>query len=183
MNANTLVLSFAFLAGVGTHLESLAQNRPAPCTPIVASGTITKPGGSVASFAAVAGCSGGKFWGSLSFSDGETGYQVAGMEITGYLWDPNVPEVREICGKGFTGKREEVMFRARLVDNGGGGRNDEFGFATDNPRTAGSRFYIMKALPLDSGNVRVQRAARADADRALAKLGEFRMCGDLNTPR
>ncbi len=167
-------------------LEAAAQNRPAPCAPVSASGTITKANGTTASFAAVAGCRDGQFWGSVSFADQETRYEVTSTQITGYIWNPNFPNVREICGRGLTDRKEEVQFRMRLVDTqpDGTGTNGEFGFATDNQHTAGSRFYILKAIPLEVGYVRIPRTNRPGAtERVLANLKEFRMCGDLNTPK
>ncbi len=173
------------LFGLGLAAPASANHPPvpAPCETITSSGTIVKPDGNTVTFAATGGCKNGAFWGSLSYSDLGAGIQVSSTDITGYLWDPAQPTMREVCGIGLTQNGEEVMFRARLVDNGEPGRMDTFAIATDNQHTAGERFYIFTPAPLEEGNVNLHKANRSTTiDPSLAGLQEWQMCGDLNSP-
>ena len=76
-----------------------------------------------------------------------------------------------------------MFFRARLVDRGEPGRNDAFGFAVDNRATSGERFYILPAVQLEGGNVKLHKTNRSSSiDPALAVMTETQMCGDLSSP-
>lgn len=164
-------------------LPALAFMTPAPCDKITGSGTIETADGGSATFAATGGCKNGAFWGSVSFVDLATGATYSSTEISGYLWDPAEPMAREICGLAVNSAGEDVFFRARLVDRGEPGRNDAFGIAVDNRASSGERFYILPAVPLEDGNVKLHRTNRSNAiDPALGAMTETQMCGDLSSP-
>jgi hypothetical protein len=174
---------FAALAITAAPLPAFAFMTPAPCDTITGSGTIETAEGGSATFAATGGCKNGAFWGSVSFVDLATGVSYSSTEISGYLWDAAEPNAREICGLAVNNLGEDVFFRARLVDRGEPGRNDAFGLAVDNRASAGERFHIVSAAPLEEGNVRLHRTNRSNSiDPALAALTETQMCGDLNSP-
>src|SRR5258706_8712837 len=137
----SLFAAAAAIEGIGAPSTASAFHLPAPCDTITASGTVMKASGGTVSFAATGGCKNGQFWGSLTFTDMETGLQLSSTHITRYLWDPAMPNAREICGVGVRGDGGDSMFRVRLVDNGEPGRNDRFGVATDNRDTAGGSLY------------------------------------------
>jgi hypothetical protein len=174
---------FAALAVAAMPQPAFAFMTPAPCDKITGSGTIGTAGGGSATFAATGGCKNGAFWGSVSFVDLATGASYSSTEISGYLWDPEEPNAREICGLAVNSMGEDVFFRARLVDRGEPGRNDAFGIAVDNRATAGERFYILPAAPLEDGNVKLHRTNRSNSIApALAAMTQTQMCGDLSSP-
>ena len=183
LSAISLGSALAAALGLAAPLAVQAYHLPAPCDTITASGTVTKESGAIASFAATGGCKNGKFWGSVSFTDTETGTQVSSTEISGYLWDPAVPQARDICGLAVNANGDDIFFRVHLADIGEPGRNDLFGIAVDNRDTAGDRFYTLASSKLAEGNVKLHKTNRSnDADPAFAALQEWQMCGDLNSP-
>jgi hypothetical protein len=177
------IAGFATLGFAAAPLPAFAFLTPAPCDTITGSGTIETADGGSATFAATAGCKNGAFWGGVSFVDLASGTTYASTEISGYAWDPAEPNAREICGLAVNNLGEDVFFRARLVDSGEPGRNDAFGLAIDNRASAGERFYILPAVQLDGGNVKLHKTNRSNSlDPALAAMTETQMCGDLNSP-
>lgn len=174
---------FAALAFTAAPQPAFAFMTPAPCDKVTGSGTIETADGGSATFAATGGCKNGAFWGSVSFVDLATGATYSSTEISGYLWDPADPAAREICGLAVNSVGEDVFFRARLVDRGEPGRNDAFGLAVDNRATSGERFYILPAVQLEGGNVKLHKTNRSSSiDPALAVMTETQMCGDLSSP-
>ena len=176
--------AFAALAIGALPAPAFAYLTPAPCDKITGSGTIELADGGTATFAATGGCKNGSFWGSVSFVDLATGATFSSTEISGYLWDPADPAAREICGLAVNNVGEDVFFRVRLVDKGEPGKNDAFGIAVDNRVTSGERFYILPAVELEAGNVKVHKTNRSNSiDPALAGMTEFQVCGDLSSPQ
>jgi hypothetical protein len=174
----------AFALGIAAPGEARAYLTPAPCDKITGSGTVELAEGGSATFAATGGCKNGSFWGSVSFVDLATGATFSSTEISGYLWDPADPTAREICGLAVNNVGEDVFFRVRLVDRGEPGKNDAFGIAVDNRVTSGERFYILPAVQLDAGNVKLHKTNHSNSiDPALAGMTEFQVCGDLSSPQ
>jgi hypothetical protein len=136
------------------------------------------------------GCKNGEFWGHVNYVDHGTGYHIDSTQITGYLWDPAVPNARDICGWARLNDSDHlVQFRVRLVDNGEPGRNDMFGIIVDNQHTAGDRFYHVSTRSLaddrnGGGNVQLHNPnPSTTAGPGFFELREAQMCGeDLSTP-
>ena len=161
---------------------ALAFHLPAPCDSLTGSGTITTASGSTATWAVVGGCKKGTFRGSVTYSDPDGGIQIASTEITGYLWDPAMPQGRDICGLAVNQDGEDVFFRVHLADLGEPAGSDVFGLAIDNQNSAGERFTIEPSSVLTGGNVQLHKTNRSHNAGSLALLTEFEMCGDLNSP-
>ena len=179
----------ALAAGLTTPQKAHAHMVKAPCDFVTSGGFIFKNDGARGNFGAHGGCKNGEFWGHVNYVDHGTGYHINSTEITGYLWDPAVPNARDICGKARLNDSEhEVYFRVRVVDNGEPGRNDMFGIHIDNRNTPGERFYRVSTRSLAAernggGNVQLHKSnPSTTAGPGFFDLQEWQMCGDLDTP-
>lgn len=109
----------------------MEQQVPDPCDFTTSGGFVVNPAtGKKANFGVHGGCKNGAFWGHLNYVDHANGYHVNSVEVTAYL-APNGVEspVRDVCGIAQTNNPadpEFIYFRARLVDNGEPGSNDQF---------------------------------------------------------
>jgi len=176
-------------AGIAVPTTANAHMVPAPCDFVTSGGFVFKDDGALGNFGAHGGCKNGEFWGHVNYVDHGTGYHIDSTRITGYLWDPKVPNARDICGWARLNDSDfEVQFRVRLVDNGEPGRNDGFGIKVDNQHTAGERFYDVSTRSLaddrnGGGNVQLHKSnPSTTAGPGFFSLQEWQMCGDLETP-
>jgi hypothetical protein len=143
----------------------------------------------MANFGAHGGCKNGEFWGNVNYVDHENQFHLKSTRITGYLFDPDAPKARDICGWArINDQEQEVMFRVRLVDNGEPGKNDTFGITIDNWYTSGERFYRVSSRKLaggegGGGNVQLHKGNRSNSiDPGYFSLQEWQMCGDMAHP-
>ena len=156
----------------------------APCDFVTAGGWVLKPNGFWGNFGVHAGCKHGEFWGHVNFVDHEFKFHLSSTRITGYLFDPAMPNARDICGYGrVNGQSQEVMFRVRVVENGEPGRGgDMFGIVVDN-WYAPNRFYHVPTNGPIGGNVQLHKGNRSNsAGLGILGLQEWQMCGDLMHP-
>lgn len=111
----------------------LEQGQPPdPCDFATSGGFVVNPAnGKKSNFGVHGGCKNGEFWGHLNYVDHSNGYHVNSLEVTAYLAPfGTTSPVRDVCGIAQTNNPadpETLFFRARLVDNGEPGGNDEFG--------------------------------------------------------
>ena len=185
----TAVATVALAAGIAVPTTASAHMVPAPCDFVTGGGFVFKDDGSMANFGVHGGCKNGDFWGHVNYVDHGTGYHIDSTRITGYLWDPAIPNARDICGWAkLNDSNFEVQFRVRVVDNGEPGRNDMFGIIVDNQHTSGDRFYDVSTRSLGGdanggGNIQLHAAnPSTTAGPGFFQLQEWQMCGDLNTP-
>jgi len=170
--------------------EADAHWVQAPCDFITAGGYVFKDNFQQANFGAHGGCKNGKFWGNVNVVDHENQFHMKSTRITGYLYDPEAPTARDICGFARINEQEqEVMFRIRLVDNGEPGKNDEMGLTIDNwYHTTGPRFYKISSRKLANGeggggNVQLHKHNNSNsAGPGFFELKEWQMCGDMDHP-
>jgi hypothetical protein len=179
----SLAGSLAALAfGLGTPATVSAHWVQAPCDFITAGGFVKKDNGQHANFGAHGGCKNGQFWGHVNFVDHEQNYHISSTEITGYLFDPDRPNTRDICGWARTNDEDVVQFRVSMTDNGEPGRSDTFGIVLDRAGSphVGDRFYRLSSRPLEGGNVQLHKGNRSNsASDAMLNMKEWQMCGDL----
>lgn len=176
----------ALMAGIGLPATANAHYVPAPCDFVTAGGFVFKDDGSRLNFGVHGGCKNGDFWGHINFVDHANGFHANSTRITGYLWNPAVPNQRDICGWARINEQEqEVMFRVRVTDNGEPGLRDTFGVIIDNWHTAGERFYRVSSRLLGGGgngggNVQLHKGNRSNsAGPGFFSLQEWQMCGDM----
>jgi len=81
-----------------TSVPLMAHYVPIPCDFITSGGYVFRDDGAMANFSADGGCKNGDFWGNINFVDHGTPVHLNATQITGYLWDPAVPNARDICG-------------------------------------------------------------------------------------
>ena len=174
---------------IGAPMSAQAHWVPAPCDFVTGGGFVWKDNGNMVNFGAHGGCKNGKFWGNFNVIDHENNFQMKAEKITGYLYDPEFPEGRDICGWARINNADNlVMFRMRLNDNGEPGKKDEFGIIIDNWHTAGERFYKVSVRKLNAGdggggNIVVHKGNPSNTlSEGLFSLREFEMCGDLDRP-
>ena len=179
----------AGMLGIATPITANAHYVQAPCDFITSGGFVFKDNGQRANFGAHGGCKHGEFWGHVNYVDHENQFHLNSTRITGYLFDPDSPNSRDICGWGrINDQEQEVMFRVRLTDNGEPGKNDTFGITVDNWYTSGERFYHVSSRRLASGgpgggNVQLHRGNNSNTiDPGYFALQEWQMCGDMLHP-
>ena len=175
--------------GIATPTTANAHWVQAPCDFITAGGFVFKDNGEMGNFGAHGGCKNGEFWGNVNFVDHENQFHMKSTRITGYLYDPESENSRDICGWArINDQSQEVMFRVRLTDNGEPGTNDTFGITIDNWYTSGERFYRVSSRTLGDGdggggNVQLHQANRStSATQGMFELKEWQMCGDMAHP-
>ena len=186
----TLAGALALLgAGVAVPTAAEAHWVQAPCDFVTAGGFVFKDNNQRANFGAHGGCKNDEFWGHVNFVDHENQFHMDSTRITGYLFDPAMPNARDICGWGrINDQPEEVMFRVRLVDNGEPGKNDTFGITIDNWYSSGERFYRVSSRKLANGgpgggNVQLHKGNNSNTiDPKYTQLQEWQMCGDMAYP-
>ena len=187
--ALALAGTFAALAFGLAPTTASAHLVPAPCDFVTGGGFVFKDNGLMTNFGVHAGCKNGDFWGNVNVLDHENQFHLKSVQITGYLFDPAVPNSRDFCGWGrINDQSEEVMFRVRLVDNGEPGKNDTFGITIDNWYTNGDRFYRVSSRKLAGGegggsNVQLHKSNNSNSiDPGYFALQEWQMCGDMMHP-
>ena len=175
--------------GIATPTTARAHFVQAPCDFITAGGYVFKDNDEMANFGAHGGCKNGEFWGNVNYVDHENQFHMVSTRITGYLFDPEAPNSRDICGWArINDQSQEVMFRVRLTDNGEPGVNDAFGITIDNWYTSGERFYRVSTRTLGDGdggggNVQLHKGNRSNsATPGMFELKEWQMCGDMAHP-
>lgn len=161
----------------------------APCDFVTSGGFVYKDNNAMANFAADGGCKHDAFWGEVNYVDHEHQFHMKSTRITGYLFDPALPNSRDICGKArVNDSASEVSFRIHLEDNGEPGVNDKFGIVIDN-WNAPTRFYTVSSRKLANGeggggNVQLHKGNNSTtASQAMLAQQEWQMCGDLDSPR
>lgn len=178
-------------AGLSVPMQAQAHYVPAPCDFITSGGFVFKDDGAMTNFSADGGCKNGDFWGNINVVDHGIPVHFNATRITGYLWDPKVPNARDICGYARVNEdpNYEVQFRVHLVDNGEPGKNDVFGFAVDGAYGInGNRFYVISSRKLadggpGGGNVQLHKSNPSTTPGpGFFSLQEWQMCGDLNMP-
>lgn len=157
---------------------------PAPCDFITGGGFIFTDSGARANFGAHGGCKNGAFWGHVNYVDhggfnGVAPYHVDSTEITGYLFDPDFPNARDICGFARTNAGETVRFRVRMEDNGEPGTSDRFGIRLSNGYLVTTRL-LANGGP-GGGNIQLHKP-NPSTTGPEPPPDEFAMCGDLATP-
>ncbi len=179
----------AAAASISIPVEVQAHMVQAPCDFITSGGFVYKDNGAMANFAADGGCKHNDFWGNVNYVDHEHNFHLKSTQITGYLFDPAMPNSRDICGKArVNDSAYEVSFRIHLEDNGEPGTNDKFGIVIDN-WNAPTRFYTVSSRKLANGeggggNVQLHKSNNSTtASQAMLALQEWQMCGDLDSPR
>lgn len=186
------VASVAALAfGIAAPIRAQAHWVQAPCDSVTAGGWVFDANfASWSSFGAHGGCKNGEFWGHVNFVDHLNGFHFDSTRITGYLFDPQFPNARDICGRGRVNDQgQEVMFRMRLVDNGEPGGADMVGIVIDN-WYAPQRFYVVPTRDIGNppparggGNVQLHKSNPSNTlSPGFFALREYEMCGDLNSP-
>ena len=182
----TFILTALFTAGalIVTNVPASAHWVPVPCDFITGGGFIFTDWGSRANFGAHGGCKNGEFWGHVNYVDhggfnGATPYHVDSTEITGYLFDPDFPNARDICGWARTNAGEAVRFRVRMEDNGEPGRNDRFGIRLSNGYLVTTRL-LANGGP-GGGNIQLHKPNPSTFGPDPAP-DESAMCDDLATP-
>ena len=166
-----------------------AHRTPAPCDFITGGGYVFKDNGLMTNFGVHAGCKNGDFWGNINVLDHENQFHLKSVSITGYLWDPAVPNSRDFCGWGRINEQSElVQFRIRVTDNGEPGTTDEFGVIIDNHFSTGDRFFRISTRMLGGGsggggNIQLHKANPSTTKNpGFFSLTETDMCGDLSGP-
>ena len=185
-----LIAAGALAAGIGAPTTAHATSWiPAPCDFVTGGGFVFKDNGERINYGVHGGCKHGEFWGHVNFVDHEDGLHFSSTRITGYVWDPAMPNSRDICGKATVNDSAyEVSFRIHLEDNGEPGVNDKFGIVIDN-WNAPTRFYTVSSRKLANGeggggNVQLHKSNNSTtASQAMLSLQEWQMCGDLDSPR
>ncbi len=179
----------ALAMGISLPTDVQAHMVQAPCDFITSGGFVFKDNKAMANFSADGGCKKDDFWGSVNFVDHEHNFHLKSTQITGYLFDPAIPNSRDICGKARVNDSAfEVSFRIHLEDNGEPGVNDKFGIIIDNWH-APERFYVITSRKLANGeggggNVQLHKSnPSTTASPAMLALKEWQMCGDLNSPQ
>jgi hypothetical protein len=188
--ALTLAASLVSLAfATGVPMTAQAHFVPAPCDFITAGGFVFKDNGNMVNFGAHGGCKNGEFWGNFNVIDHENNFQMKAEQITGYLFDPEFPDGRDICGWARINNADNlVQFRIRLNDKGEPGKKDSFGIVIDNQHTAGERFYKVSVRLLANGdggggNVQLHKSNPSNTlQPGFFSLREYEMCGDLDRP-
>ena len=187
ISTSAVAAGVALGAGIGTPSVASAHYVPAPCDFITAGGDVIKDDGKMANYGAHGGCKNYEFWGHVNYVDHTNGFHMDSTRITGYLYDPAIPNARDICGWArINDQPQEVMFRVRLIDNGEPGRTDQFGIVIDNWYSSGERFYKVTTREVKNpggGNVQLHKGNPSNTiDPAYASLQEWQMCGDMATP-
>ena len=185
----------AVAASFGLLAASIAVSTPvrahwvqAPCDFVTGGGFIHKDNGQMVNYGIHGGCKNNEFWGHVNFVDHEDQFHLNSTRITGYLFDPAMPNARDICGFArINDQEQEVMFRVRVVDNGEPGRSgpDMTGIYVDNWYASGDtpRFYRIPTRGISGGNIQLHRSNRSNtADPGFFSLQEWQMCGDMDTP-
>ena len=179
----------AAMLGISTPMQAQAHMVQAPCDFITSGGFVFKDNKAMANFSADGGCKKQEFWGSVNYVDHENNFHLKSTKITGYLFDPAMPNSRDICGKArVNDSASEVSFRIHLEDNGEPGVNDRFGIIIDN-WNAPVRFYVVSSRKLANGeggggNVQLHKGNNSNtASDAMLALRESDMCGDMDSPR
>jgi hypothetical protein len=158
---------------------------PDPCDFVTGGGFVFKDTGASANHGSHGGCKHGAFWGHVNYVDhggflGETPYHVRSTEITGYLFDPLVPNARDICGFARTNAGEMgIRFRVRMVDNGEPGILDLYGIRLSNG-------YHVSTRPIGDGgpgggNLQLHKP-NPSSTAPDPPPTEIEMCGDLVAP-
>jgi hypothetical protein len=126
----------------------------------------------------------------VTYVDHANKFHLHSTRITGYLFDPETPNARDICGWArIDDQPREVMFRMRLVDNGEPGGADMAGIVIDN-WYAPQRFYSVPTRDIGNpapakggGNVQLHKNNKSNtANPGFFALREYEMCGDLAQP-
>jgi hypothetical protein len=158
---------------------------PDPCDFVTGGGFVFKDiTGARANFGSHGGCKHGAFWGHVNYVDhggfmGKTPYHVKSTEITGYLFDPLVPNARDICGFATTNAGEMVRFRVRMVDEAEPGRLDMFGIRLSNGYHVSTRL-LGNGGP-GGGNAQLHKP-NPSSTAPDPPPTEFEMCEDVATP-
>ena len=186
-SALSIAASLVSIAFTTVPVTAQAHWVPAPCDFITGGGFVFKDNGNMVNFGAHGGCKNGEFWGHVNYVDHTNGFHMDSTRITGYLYDPAIPNARDICGWArINDQPQEVMFRVRLIDNGEPGRTDKFGIVIDNWYSAGERFYKVTTRELKNpggGNVQLHDGNPSNTiSPEYASLQEWQMCGDMATP-
>jgi hypothetical protein len=175
--------------GISTPMQAQAHMVQAPCDFITSGGFVFKDNKAMANFSADGGCKKQDFWGNVNYVDHEHNFHLKSTQITGYLFDPALPNSRDICGKArVNDSAYEVYFRIHLEDNGEPGVNDKFGIVIDNWH-APERFYVVSSRKLANGeggggNVQLHKGNNSTtASQDMLALRESDMCGDMESPR
>jgi len=175
----------AMAMGIATPTTASAHMVQAPCDFITSGGFVFKDDGGFVNFGAHGGCKNGEFWGNVNVEDHDANFHLMGDYITGYLFDPDAPNRRDICGWGRTNSGYDMQFRITLEDNGEPGTSDEFGIVIDTRnQIGGDRFIGLTSRNGGGGNVQLHKGNRSNsASELMLGLKEWQMCGDLNSPR
>ena len=173
-------------ASISVSTPVYAHVAPAPCDFVTGGGFVFKDNGEQINYGVHGGCKNGEFWGHVNFVDHENQFHFNSTRITGYVWDPAMPNSRDICGWGRINTQEqEVMFRFRVVDNGEPGRSgpDRAGIMIDNWYTSGERFYRATLRKISGGNLQLHKGNKSNTlEPGFFSLQEWQMCGDMPTP-
>src|SRR5256885_1053593 len=167
-----------------TSVQVDAHFVPAPCDFITGGGFIFTDSGARANFGAHGGCKHDAFWGHVNYVDhggfnGVAPYHVNSTEITGYLFDPDFPNARDICGFARTNAGETVRFRVRMEDNGEPGRLDRFGIRLSNGYLVSTR--LLGDGGPGGGNIQLHKP-NPSTFGPDPQPTEAQMCGGLETP-
>jgi hypothetical protein len=185
--AVAVAASFGLLAAsISVSTPVYAHVAPAPCDFVTGGGFVFKDNGERINYGVHGGCKNGEFWGHVNFVDHQDGLHFNSTRITGYVWDPAMPNSRDICGWGRINTQEqEVMFRFRVVDNGEPGRTapDMAGIMIDNWFSSGERFYRATLRDISGGNLQLHKGNKSNTlEPGFFSLQEWQMCGDMPTP-
>jgi hypothetical protein len=183
----------AVAASFGLLAASITVSTPvrahwvqAPCDFVTGGGYVRKDNGEMVNYGVHGGCKNQQFWGHVNFVDHENQFHLNSTRITGYLFDPAMPNARDICGWGrINDQPQEVMFRVRVVDNGEPGRKgpDMAGIMVDNWFSSGERFYRVRLRGISGGNLQLHKPnPSTTADPGFFSLQEWQMCGDMPSP-
>jgi hypothetical protein len=187
LKAAAVAASFGLLAAsISVSTPVRAHWAPSPCDFVTGGGFLFKDNGERVNYGVHGGCKNGEFWGHVNFVDHENQFHLNSTRITGYLYDPDAPGARDICGFArINGQPQEVMFRFRVIDNGEPGRKapDMIGITVDNWYTAGERFYRVSTREIGGGNLQLHKGNKSNTlQPGFFSLQEWQMCGDMAHP-
>jgi hypothetical protein len=167
-----------------TPVSAEAGLTQAPCDFVTMGVVLIKDNGWWSDLGGQAGCRRGEPWGQVSYVDHEFHFHMTSVEITAYLYDPAVPNARDICGWGVVSDYPgNVRFRIRVQDNGSPGTNDMVGIVID-PGYAAYRVSFRRPVNggPGGGNVELHQETGPNKAPGFFTPQESQACGGLPPP-
>ena len=178
---------FRALAALGCLLAVPAWALvPAPCDTVSFGATLIKNNGWWGDLSGEAGCRKGDLVGHVDYVDHEFKFHMRSTAITGYFYDPAVPNARDICGIGVTDGGGSARFRVRVQDNGHGKNSaDMAGLVIDSTKPPGLIVVTTRLLVNGAhggGNVELHTNGGPPSGTGFFSPDESHACGGLPPP-